>query len=66
MDRNITNITQDTRNKLTKNIALLDVYSPLKILQRGYTITTKDGRTIRSIKEIKTKEIKEPKEKVYI
>ena len=54
MDRNITNITQETRNQLSKNIALLDAYSPLKILQRGYTITTKNQKTIRSIKEIKT------------
>ena len=56
IDTNMSTITKESRNKLSKNIALLDAYSPLKILQRGYAITSKKDKTIRSIKEIHTKD----------
>ena len=56
IDTNMSTITKESRNKLTKNIALLDAYSPLKILQRGYAITSKKDKAIRSIKEIHTKD----------
>lgn len=40
------------KEKLVNSISLLDAYSPLKILHRGYSITTKDNHVLKSVKEI--------------
>lgn len=40
------------RNLLSKNTALLDAYSPLKVLSRGYSIAAKENETIRSIHQV--------------
>ena len=36
-----------------KLVAKLDAYSPLKTLARGYSITKKDGKIIKSQEELK-------------
>ena len=37
---------------LTKNITKIDGLSPLKIMARGYLISEKDGRIVKSAKSI--------------
>ena len=42
------------RSELTKNTALLEAYSPLKVLSRGYCITFgKNGAVLKSSKDVK-------------
>ncbi len=50
MERNIEN----NHKKLQKNIALLDAYSPLKVMTRGYTMTRSDSKIIRSVYQVQT------------
>ena len=38
--------------ELEKNAALLDAFSPLKTLSRGYSIATKDNNIIKSIHQV--------------
>jgi exodeoxyribonuclease VII large subunit len=47
------NTAKETKtNELGRSAALLDAYSPLKVLSRGYSITMKDGGTVRSIHDV--------------
>lgn len=41
------------RSNIAKQSALLDAYSPLKILSRGYSIVSKDEEPVRSIEALK-------------
>lgn len=51
--QHIISVTQDSkRTRLEKNMSLLNAYSPLLILNRGYSIATKDKKVIHSTKEI--------------
>ena len=50
----ITNKVKDAKTKSIELISKLDTLSPLKTLTRGYSITQKDGKTIKSVKELKT------------
>ena len=50
---------QKSRTALAENIRLLDAYSPLKILERGYSITTYDSHALTSVDEIETGETAE-------
>lgn len=52
MQASIKMIGKENRNDFNKLISLMDAYSPLKILQRGYSITMKDNYAIRNIKDI--------------
>ncbi len=53
--KDLENIDLQKKSKLNQSIALLDAYSPLKVLQRGYAITTLNNKTIKSIQEINEK-----------
>ena len=50
----ITNKVKDAKTKSIELISKLDALSPLKTLTRGYSIAQKDGKTIKSVKELKT------------
>lgn len=50
----ITNEVKDAKTKSIELISKLDTLSPLKTLTRGYSIAQKDGKTIKSVKELKT------------
>ena len=43
--------------KYVELVAKLDAYSPLKTLSRGYSITQKDGKVIRSQTELKSGDV---------
>lgn len=45
--------TEAAENRLSLSLGALDALSPLKVLRRGYSVGTKDGKTVRSVKEIK-------------
>lgn len=50
----ITNKVKDAKTKSIELISKLDALSPLKTLTRGYSIAQKDGKTIKSVKKLKT------------
>lgn len=47
-------ILQQKRHQLLQKMQQLDDYSPLKTLKRGYTISSKNGQTVTSVKQIQT------------
>ena len=49
----ITNKVKDSKTKSVEFISKLDTLSPLKTLTRGYTIATLNGKSVKSIKEVK-------------
>ncbi len=53
----ITNKVKDSKTKSIELISKLDTLSPLKTLTRGYSIVQKNGKTIKSIKELKTNDM---------
>ena len=60
IDNDISLMQKDIKNKYDSNNQLylklltkLDALSPLKTMQRGYNITQKDGRVIKSAKDLK-------------
>lgn len=53
----ITNIVSKNKLKFEKVVAKLDALSPLKTLSRGYSITEKDGKIIKSVNDIKKGDI---------
>lgn len=40
------------KQRFIKNVALCDAYSPLKIVSRGYSLTYKDDKLIKNIKDV--------------
>ncbi len=46
--KDVADIFRNSHTALGKNAALLDAFSPLKVLGRGYSIAMKDGKVIRS------------------
>ncbi len=53
----ITNKVKDSKTKSIELISKLDTLSPLKTLTRGYSIAQKEGKTIKSVKELKTNDM---------
>ena len=53
----ITNKVKDSKTKSIELISKLDTLSPLKTLTRGYSIVQKKGKTIKSVKELKTNDM---------
>lgn len=47
---------QSYQNQLEKNVSLLDAYSPLKVLSRGYSVTYHNDKVIKSITEVNQEE----------
>lgn len=45
-------LLQNSRHSLQKNCALLDAYSPLKILSRGYSISKIEDQVIKHVKDV--------------
>lgn len=52
-----TNKIKDSKAKSIELISKLDALSPLKTLTRGYSIAQKQGKTIRSIKELQKDDV---------
>lgn len=57
LDNNITNKIKDLKTKEIELISKLDTLSPLKTLTRGYTIASKDEKTIKSVMDLKKDDI---------
>ena len=53
----ITNKVKDSKTKSIELISKLDTLSPLKTLTRVYSIVQKNGKTIKSVKELKTNDM---------
>lgn len=49
---NIQVLLQNSRHSLQKNCALLDAYSPLKVLSRGYSISKIEDQVIKHVKDV--------------
>lgn len=45
-------LQQNSRHSLQKNCALLDAYSPLKVLSRGYSISKIEDKVIKHVKDV--------------
>lgn len=45
-------LLQNSRHSLQKNCALLDAYSPLKVLSRGYSISKIEDQVIKHVKDV--------------
>jgi exodeoxyribonuclease VII large subunit len=55
LNNSLDNKIQILKQRLERNVMAVEALSPLATLSRGYTITeTENGKTIRSIKDIKT------------
>ncbi len=52
LKRNIMLPLNDNQKRLAQSAALLDAYSPLKILSRGYSIAMKEGHALVSVNEV--------------
>ena len=53
MQKDIRNKYETNKQLYLKLLTKLDALSPLKTMQRGYNITQKDGKVIKSAKELK-------------
>ena len=53
IETSITNKIKDEKTKLLEQVTKLDTLSPLKTLTRGYCISQKNGKIVKSSKELK-------------
>lgn len=56
LEISLENYSKQLKNNLLHKIELLDAYSPLKILERGYSITSLNGESINSIDKVNEKD----------
>ena len=54
MEHQIQNKTQKEKSKYIELVSKLDALSPLKTLTRGYSLIEKDGKLVKSTKELET------------
>lgn len=54
LENSIRNIENEKKSKFIEVIAKLDTLSPLKTLTRGYCLTEKEEKIIKSVKQLKT------------
>ena len=52
LNNTIHTFTKMNQNNFIKEVALLDAFSPLKIVQRGYSLVYKDQHLLRSIEDV--------------
>lgn len=52
LNNNISNVFSNKKSNFEKVITKLDALSPLKTLIRGYSITEKDGKIVKSINDV--------------
>ena len=52
MQNHIINRYKDSKNQMITVVAKIDTLSPLKTLTRGYSITQKNGKVIKSVNEL--------------
>ena len=50
----VKNKTQKEKSKYIELVSKLDALSPLKTLTRGYSLIEKDGKLVKSTKELET------------
>ena len=55
--KKVDEIKNKNREHLNKHIGLLDAYSPLKILNRGYAILLHEEKAVRSVQDVSEKDI---------
>ena len=53
MQNSVTNLYKDKKNHAMSLIAKLDALSPLKTLTRGYSIVAFDGKSVKSVNDVK-------------
>jgi exodeoxyribonuclease VII large subunit len=61
MHSSVKNILSRSEYRLKNNTGLLDSLSPLKVVERGYSVATKNNKVIKSIKDIKKSDLIEVK-----
>lgn len=52
----VKNIQNAKDRQLKNTMALLDAYSPLKVMDRGYSVVLKDGEAVHSVVQLKEKD----------
>ena len=53
LNMNILRVLENKKNMFEKNVTRLELLNPLKILSRGYSVTKKDNKIIKSKKDLK-------------
>ena len=53
LNMNILRVLENKKNMFEKNITRLELLNPLKILSRGYSVTKKDDKMVKSKKDLK-------------
>ncbi len=57
LEQQILRLLENKRNAFISTVQSLDLLSPLKIMGRGYTYTTKEGQVVKSIEHLHPEEV---------